>query len=523
MRARRIAFAGSAWLLVGIWGAFGQEASPPSGSLTSSWDANEQAGIPAVQPRDIEPRSRPTLAKRILWYAPNRVLDLLDIFRLRLRIGPGLAANFRITDFGAFYVGSYQSVYVGLPGPRHPHVLRPPVGLESLRGIVMAGVDATDDTPHGPEYGAAEIDVGLHLLLVGGEAGVDAVEIGDFLGGWIGMDPMEDDFPVAAKVPPEMSSGVVYVPPAGPFAVDAKPSQFSSLSTRLDYLHANVQRRVSEPVRFTDAYFAQDPEAPMAMPQTQFRLGIYAELRQGKDFELNLAPELDMDIELPNIEQRLRVFVESAKNNALPQASEIDEKDTGFDVGARKYFDKLDISLDAGVRATWLPEAFARITWRDDWRWGPWNVEPEQRLFYETDDKFGFRSSLFGTCWVGRDLPFVIIPDVSVKWASEKKDFEWGASVKFMRVQRLLDERRRGRFIGWDDTAVAQGMKASVTGRDSEAETYRTMLGFRGPLYRKWIYWEIDPGLEWQSDEDFDMTFVVRMGIDLLFWGHAYE
>ncbi len=477
----------------------------------------------AASPLVAIERELPTLGDRILWYVPNRALDLLDVFRLRVRVGPGLAANFRMTDFGAFYGGGYWSVYAGLPGPRHPHVLRSPVGLESLRGIVMAGVDATDDTPHGPRYGAAEIDVGLHLLLVGGEAGVDAVEIGDFLGGWIGLDPMEDDFPGVAKVPPATSSGVVYLPPPGPFEVDAKPAHFAGLSARLDYLHTNVQRRVSEPVRFTDAYFAQDPGAPIAVPQTQFRLRLYAELRQGEDVELNLAPELDMDIELPNIEQRLRVFVESSKNNALPQAAAVDDDDDGIDVGARKFFDKLNVSLDAGVRAKWLPEAFVRATWRDDWRWGRWNVQPEQRVFYETDEKFGFRSSLFGTCWVGRELPGVIIPDASVKWTTKDEDFEWGASVKFMRVRRLLDERRRGRFIGWDDTAAAQGMKVSVTGRDSEAKNYRTMLGFRGALYRKWIYWEIDPGLEWRSDDDYDTAFVMRLGLDLLFWGHAYE
>ena len=44
MRARWIAVAAGAWLLAGIWGAHGQDASPPSGSLTSSWNANEQAG-----------------------------------------------------------------------------------------------------------------------------------------------------------------------------------------------------------------------------------------------------------------------------------------------------------------------------------------------------------------------------------------------------------------------------------------------------------------------------------------------
>ena len=448
-------------------------------------------------------------------------MDLLDIFRLRVRVGPGLAANFRITDYGAFYAGNYHSVYVGLPGPRHPHSIRSPVGLESLKGIVAAGVDITDDTPHGPEYGVAESDVGLHLLLVGAEAGVDAVEIGDFLGGLIGLDPRDDDYPRPKKTAPELSSGISFVADSGPFVVEPKPAVFTNFTARLDYMHLNVQKRVSEPVRFTDAYFAVDPQAPIAVPQTQFRLSMYVTLTQGDEFDLELSPDIEMDVELPNMEHRLRVFVETAQANALPQSAAADNDEQGVDVGARKHFDRLNLSLDAGVRATWVPEAFVRLTWREDWRLGKWTFEPEQRVFYETEDKFGSRTSIFVTRWIGKDLPFVLIEDASIKWTSDEGEAKWAASVNGMRVHTLLDERRRGMGISWDDTARAQGLQASVFGTDDLVDKYRVAIGFRGPLYKKWIYWEIDPGLEWDEEEDYDTAFFVRLGLDMLFWGHA--
>ena len=512
--------------------ASGQGTAPPASVLAPALDVapaaarpvlRVQAAAPPLAGAVIEPRAPPTLGRRILWYVPNRVLDLLDIVRLRLRIGPGLAVNFRITDVGAFYIGNYNSVYAGLPGPRHPYPIRPYAGFESLNGIVLAGVDATDNTPHGPQYGAAESDLGLHLLLVGAETGLDAVEIGDFLGGWFGFDPMEDDFPGVAKVPPAESSAITFFPTEGVFAVDPKPAAFADMPARLDYLHLNAQRRVSEPVRATDAFFANDPAAPINVPETQVRLGMFATVRQGKDFELRLKPDVKIDVELPNIEQRLRVFVESAENNALPQSSSIDNDETGLDIGARKFVEGLNLSFDVGVRATWVPEAFVRATWRDEWRLGNWNFEPEQRFFYETEDKFGFRSSIFSARWLGRDMPYVLIPDASIKYTTDKQEYEWASSLKAMRVQRLLDERRRGRAIDWDDTAVSQGLRFAVYGTDGTLDIYRCSAVFRGPLYKKWIYWELDPGLEWEEDDDYATTFVLKMGLDLLFWGQAYE
>jgi hypothetical protein len=163
------------------------------------------------------------------------------------------------------------------------------------------------------------------------------------------------------------------------------------------------------------------------------------------------------------------------------------------------------------------------VTWRDEWRLGSWNFEPEQRFFYETEDKFGFRSSIFSARWLGQDMPYVVIPDASIKYTTDKTEYEWASSLKAMRVHRLLDERRRGRAIDWDDTAVGQGLRFAVYGTDGTLDTYRCSLGFRGPLYKKWIYWELDPGLEWEEDDDYETTFVLQMGLDLLFWGQAYE
>jgi len=69
--------------------------------------ASGQAERPNPEDSGSEGTAGPSWGTRLLWYAPNRILDLLDMFRLRLRIGPGLAANVRMTDYGAFYIGHH--------------------------------------------------------------------------------------------------------------------------------------------------------------------------------------------------------------------------------------------------------------------------------------------------------------------------------------------------------------------------------------------------------------------------------
>jgi hypothetical protein len=160
-------------------------------SMPSSYGADEADRTIAVD--SAEESHSPGIGHKLLFYIPNRARDLIDIIRLRLRVGPGLSAGVRATERLAFFGGKYRTAYIGLPGPRAPKKFVSPVGLESAKGMVFAGVDATDNSKHPPGYSESEIAVGLQVLIAGGEAGIDFVEIADFFTGLILIDLRKDD------------------------------------------------------------------------------------------------------------------------------------------------------------------------------------------------------------------------------------------------------------------------------------------------------------------------------------------
>ncbi len=155
-----------------------------------------QEAPPAEKPPqavDSVQKARPSWGHRILWYLPNRALDFLDMFRVRVRAGPGNAINLRMTDHVNLYAGQYRSVYVGLPGPRRAPTWPRIAGFEQEKGLIAMGVDATDDLPNEPGYHATELVLGAQILLVGADVGLDPLEMADFLGGLIFRDPVNDD------------------------------------------------------------------------------------------------------------------------------------------------------------------------------------------------------------------------------------------------------------------------------------------------------------------------------------------
>jgi len=130
----------------------------------------------------------------LAWWIPNRLLDVFDIVRLRLRLGPGAAVGARVTEVADVYLGTYVSVYLGLPGPRGRQEPRWPVGFESKTGAEISAADVSVDGMIGPEYGTYEIGLGAQALLVGVDFGIEPFEILDFVVGILTFDPADDDF-----------------------------------------------------------------------------------------------------------------------------------------------------------------------------------------------------------------------------------------------------------------------------------------------------------------------------------------
>ncbi|NLG35350.1 MAG: hypothetical protein GX548_08355, partial [Lentisphaerae bacterium] len=176
-----------------------------------------------------------------------------------------------------------------------------------------------------------------------------------------------------------------------------------------------------------------------------------------------------------------------------------------------------------GVKATWPPEAFARLIWTREWMLGNWALRPENRIFYETGDGLGALATLRNARWLGDASDYLFQQNLSAKWSTKTDTLTWAASVSFAQAMALLDENLRGKNAGWEDTARAQAVRYTCFGSEGNVDSHRVILGFRGPLYKRWIYWEADPGLEWHRDDDYETAYVFRFGIDMLFWGRAYE
>ncbi len=152
-------------------------------------DATPDEAEPQLEEREEEERTK----HPILFYLPNRMFDLLDLVRARVRVGPGVAVSGRVTKPVSVTAGFYASIFAGLPGPRGRAKIPWPVGIENYAGADIS-VFGVSTKGFGPNYGMAEIGVGVQAGLPGLDVGLDPLEALDLLLGFVFVDLQDDDF-----------------------------------------------------------------------------------------------------------------------------------------------------------------------------------------------------------------------------------------------------------------------------------------------------------------------------------------
>ena len=156
-------------------------------------EAHEGGHVHPPEESVVEKEAKASWGHRILWYVPNRALDLSDMLRLRFRVGKGWAGNLRLGEPGALFGGSYKTKFVGFPGPRYPERFKKYYGREELKGLQLSLVDATDENPSEPGHKFTDFVIGAQLEYVGMDVGTDPFEWIDFFGGLLFFDPVGDD------------------------------------------------------------------------------------------------------------------------------------------------------------------------------------------------------------------------------------------------------------------------------------------------------------------------------------------
>lgn len=156
--------------------------------VPAAGDAAPQKDGAPVAAADAPPEESRSILTDVLLYIPNRVVDVLDVVRFGVDVGPGIGVDAQVTDPVSVVAMTKSYVGVGYQTLRHLPVA---AGAEAGLGVGPATLQAEAGGWH---RSSADVRVELHALLVGAHVAVEPVEILDAVLGLVFIDLRDDDF-----------------------------------------------------------------------------------------------------------------------------------------------------------------------------------------------------------------------------------------------------------------------------------------------------------------------------------------
>lgn len=307
--------------------------------------------------------------------------------------------------------------------------------------------------------------------------------------------------------------------------------------TWIDSTHEWLYQTSHGAVEWMDTSFLAEDQEPVPTPPSRFRIGLFTQVELKAEGSSKIVPvaDFDTDVELPNLEARLKLFITTKDNTALPGQDPLNS-DGALRVGAsRSFFENWKTS--AGIKTRWLPEPFVFLQWSPELLLGDkWTAVPQIKPFWESEDGFGGITSMVFNRW---DRRMVFRQALSLKWSQKLKDEDlesaadeegpqfgedgkgvrWESTSILGYVPLLLDERDYGRRVGGSDVAKGSGIKATVFGNEIETLQARITLFNKGPFYKDFLYYIIGPEVLWRDEDEWKEEYVFKFGVEMLLWG----
>lgn len=294
---------------------------------------------------------------------------------------------------------------------------------------------------------------------------------------------------LAAALSAAWMAALVFASPAA-----ADHAAASADNTWVDRYHASIEHRLFGTALWFDHFFTENVEKEELNPDSSLRWTNELRWDQVEDFEFRT--RVRARIRLPHMQGRLRLIISGESQGDPTAIRPEDPGNPGLDVGSVNRKASTELAYDlyrsrnslvapgVGVRIRLRPTAFARIRFLHIRELG-YSVIGRLSVipFWDAREKFGESNLLEFDRPLG---PLTLLRWSNATTISEKTvGWEWGTEVGLLHKLSPI-------------SAITFAVNASGSTRPSAVvKNYRAYVRYRRNFLRDWLFYEIEPDVNW--------------------------
>jgi hypothetical protein len=309
------------------------------------------------------------------------------------------------------------------------------------------------------------------------------------------------DAAFAAEAEQEKSIGGSILPES----LDLNDSQPFKASTEriLDATHSRLTKSVNEFAGRIDTFLANDRSLEEDVGN---RLRLRLITRVDEDREMTFKQRVSLHMELPKFTKRLMLvmeeFGEGDKLEDIKKKENIEDLDAVFRLLLHEKENER-LALETGMSFKPEPNPLVRLRYRLNISFGQWNFRPTQWVYWKRDEGFGEKTRV--------DLERHMFTDDLLRFSEEVVYSEESSGVEFLTAagyMHVLSEISAcGLFFNIE----------SHTRPYWEVTNYSLNFTYRRSIYKKWLFFQIEPILEAPLDEGYRIVPSIYFMIEAVF------
>lgn len=277
----------------------------------------------------------------------------------------------------------------------------------------------------------------------------------------------------------------------------------------LDKTHDYPNEKLESGVSYADRSFVDESTPLIDRYKSRFELGINTRVIEDEGVDFEVRPEGRVDLDLPNLKRKAYLVVTSSSVDEKPGEDRFDQErslNIGFEIPGI-FLKKTKTKI--GIRGDF--DFYAAAVWEPYWLKDRWYIGPIASVYYRSDKGFGSIGAIEFRYRIQDRFRAVYLP--SIEYYEKRDETEWLHNLLFTYV-----------FEGdeWDYRRAIFTRFSAFGTFESGPLLYRWLpVYYRTPLYKKWLYLEMGPEIEWHDRSNWEPAPGFRVAVNALFWGTA--
>ena len=278
---------------------------------------------------------------------------------------------------------------------------------------------------------------------------------------------------------------------------------------RVDEIHEDWSEWVLETANRVDGFFSNSQPAEV---DQQTRLRAFVRVRYDGNEGTKLSPGVRARISLPKTENRLKLILGDDEDESRIDDLEESQQNISLQLRGKHETALKQIRFDLGLRrrdGSYQPYVRARQS-KIFKTGGPWVPRLTNSFYYFTKSKFEYRGQADFDRVIGSEYFFR--PSTVLRWYennSSQCDDGWCLDQYFSLYEKL--RRSKSEAIAYDFEIFLRD-KPEFTVHDAVLK-----VRYRRMTKKKWLFWEVEPGVHFPSEYDHDPTFRLTVRLEGIF------